>query len=191
MNDPRIVKMPLTALLERQHPGNPKLHDLEMICASYRRFGFVTPLMLDEATATLVAGHGRLGALRLMKERDEFPPNGIEDDGTNWLVPVVRGVSFKNDRERDAYLIADNANVEKGGWDDTLLSEMLGKLADSGATFDGIGLGEDELNSLLGNYVPPPPPDDDESPPPAEPDRPATQITATITCPHCGEQFTR
>lgn len=186
----RIVKMPLTALLERQHQGNPKTHDMEMICASYRRFGFVSPLMIDEATSTIVAGHGRLGALALMKQRDEYPPNGIEIDGADWLVPIVRGVSFKNERERDAYLIADNANVERGGWDTGLLSELLTKLQDDGG-FEGLGLGADELDSLLGNYVPEPPPEPDVPPPTDEPARTPTQITATITCPHCGETFTR
>jgi hypothetical protein len=58
-------------------------------------------------------------------------------------VPVVRGVAFKNQKEADAYLLADNRQAELGGWDDVMLGEMLGEQVDA---MDGIGFGLDDIS---------------------------------------------
>ena len=47
-----------------QWPRNPKQHNLSGIEKSLKRFGFNSPLVIDERTGRLVAGHGRLKTLR-------------------------------------------------------------------------------------------------------------------------------
>lgn len=125
-------------------PRNPKLHDLPGIQSSIRRWGFTLPVMLDEGTRRLVAGHGRQEALSVMRDAGEDPPKNIKlaADG-GWLVPVVRGNQFESEEEAERYLIADNRFVEIGGWDPEMLSEML--VGFDGPDLRSIGFDEEEL----------------------------------------------
>lgn len=121
--DLTIEYFSLTELVE--WPRNPKQHiDLE---PSFDRFGFVKPLLIDEKSGWLVAGHGRLRQLVSMKDDGKRPPENVKvrsDDG-EWLVPVIRGVEFKNKREAEAYLIADNETTTAAGWDEAVLLDMI------------------------------------------------------------------
>ena len=47
-------------------PRNPKDHDLHEIRKSFYRFGFIKPILVDEGTKKLVAGHGRLDTLKIL-----------------------------------------------------------------------------------------------------------------------------
>ena len=105
------------------------------------RFGFTSPLLMNEATGKLVAGHGRVEALTQKKQFNEDPPANINvDEDGDWLIPIIRGVSFKDENEAQAYLLADNRLVELGGWNTNVLLEELEKLAEetdlSGTGFD-------------------------------------------------------
>ncbi len=120
---------------------NPKDHDIGAIHESMNRFGFTSPLLMNEATGKLVAGHGRVEALTQKKQFNEDPPANIKvDEDGDWLIPIIRGVSFKDENEAQAYLLADNRLVELGGWNTNVLLEELEKLAEatdlSGTGFD-------------------------------------------------------
>lgn len=120
---------------------NPKDHDIGAIHESMNRFGFTSPLLMNEATGKLVAGHGRVEALTQKKQFNEDPPANINvDEDGEWLIPIIRGVSFKDENEAQAYLLADNRLVELGGWNTNVLLEELEKLAEatdlSGTGFD-------------------------------------------------------
>ncbi len=188
MSDLRLEKMPLSDLVKRGNPRNPKDHNVDAIIASFIRFGFTSPVSIDETTDFLVAGHGRCEALALMLANGAAPPHGIDvsDDG-EWMVPVVRGLEFKTERERDAFTIAENQLTSAGGWRFDLLSEMLGELREDGG-FDGLGFEQIELDALLGQYEQEPP-DDGQDPEQmtttSSSDKPRTEITARIECPHC------
>jgi hypothetical protein len=131
---------------------NPKSHDHELLSRSFRRFGFVEPMIRDDRTGRLVAGHGRLDELRMARARDrELAPNGVrvDDDGT-WLVPVLVGWSSADDVEAQAYIVASNRTVEAGGWDDSILADVLADLESSGAdAFEGIGYSLDDALAML------------------------------------------
>jgi DNA modification methylase len=143
----RLEHVPLSEL--KRAPRNPKGHDLDNLGASIDRFGFVMPLLIDERTGRLVAGHGRLERLESMRDAGDKPPSRIlTDDSGDWLVPVIKGVRFKNEAEAEAYLIADNRQVELGGWDDEPLLEML-KEQETAGTLDGIGYSSDDVDLLL------------------------------------------
>jgi ParB-like chromosome segregation protein Spo0J len=104
---------------------NPKLHDIDGIRGSIRRFGFTAPIVIDESTDRIVAGHGRREALFAMQEAGEEPPKNIRLRGKKWLVPVVVGNRFSSEEEAEKYLIADNRFVEVGGWDTEMLLDIL------------------------------------------------------------------
>lgn len=120
-------------------PRNPKDHDLHEIRKSFFRFGFVQPVLLDEGTGRLVAGHGRLDTLRLLKNRNIEPPRGIQEVEGKWLVPVLRGVVFDDPAEAEAFLLADNRISEKGGWKQDVLDTMLQEMVDVDGLLEGTG----------------------------------------------------
>ncbi len=130
---------------------NPKGHD-GSIAESIGRFGFNDPLALDERTGRLVEGHGRLEELKALRDRGEPPPGRVQIAGDGeWLVPVVRGVSFDNDGEAAAYLLAHNKTTEAGGWNTEELAGLLGSLRDDGVELEGLGWEAPELDDLLGS----------------------------------------
>lgn len=197
--EPRVDRIPLGQCIAMAHPRNPKDHAIEAIIDSIVRFGFVDPPILDEATETMVAGHGRCEALEAMQKMKQKPPIGIRvAPNGEWLVPVLRGLSFANESERDAFVIANNQHVINGGWKFDILTELLGELRDgTDLGTSGLGFEQVELDNLLGNYradsAPPDGFDPEDAPRDDEPrgDKPRTQITARIECPNCKHVFER
>ena len=134
---------------------NPKKHDDAGIRASFGQFGYVEPVVIDERTGKLVAGHGRVENLEAAKAAGEDPPEGVIVKGSEWTVPVVRGWSSENDMQADAYLVASNKLTEQGGWDDRALQAMLSEMA--GSTIDPAALGLKEWSdpAEIGGAIPP------------------------------------
>lgn len=127
---------------------NPKRHRLEDIKSSVRRFGMVSPAVMNEATGKLVVGHGRVTATKaLMDAQEPMPSRVTADEDGMWMVPILV-VNFANDDEARAYLIADNRMTELGGWD---TNELLAELhyLDSIDAAVGIGWSVEELAKLL------------------------------------------
>lgn len=124
----RLELMPLDAV--QPAARNPKGHALEGITGSIAHHGYAEPMLLDERTGRLVAGHGRRDAIAAMRDAGQTPPEGVEVDDTGaWLVPVVRGWSSRSDGDAEAYLVASNRLTELGGWDTEGLTAMLDDLA--------------------------------------------------------------
>jgi DNA modification methylase len=136
----RVEYLPLSDL--KPAIRNPKSHQVETVLASMERFGYVAPMILDERSRRLVAGHGRLESLKRAKRAGQKPPDRIRVEGDEWLVPVVRGVTFTDDREAEAYLLADNQTTILGGWNDDELKEIIASL---GAEDALAGTGFEEL----------------------------------------------
>jgi hypothetical protein len=133
----RVDMIPLTKL--ERWPRNPKLHDHTALSESINRWGYTQPILIDERSGKMVAGHGRLENLTAMKQAGGPPPERVQlGPGGEWLIPVLRGVAFKSDDEAEAYLLADNRIVEIGGWNDEELLRMLTSIA---------GVGNDLLQS--------------------------------------------
>lgn len=136
---------------------NPKAHDVEAILDSFRRHGWTVPILVCERTQTIAAGHGRLAACITAKERGEAPPEGVlvDNDG-EWLLPVSRGWSSKDDADLKAYLIRDNRLPLLGGWDDFKLAPMLEEIHAADADlFDSLKFDVDELEDLFSALEPP------------------------------------
>jgi hypothetical protein len=126
---------PLSEL--RRWPRNPKLHDLGAIAASIRRHGFIDPIVLDERSGMMVAGHGRDETLESMKRAGEPAPKRIKvrEDG-EWLVPCLTGIAFEDESTAEAYIIGSNRLVEMGGWDEEALQAII-----TTDGFDALGTG--------------------------------------------------
>ncbi|HLO79238.1 MAG TPA: DNA methyltransferase [Magnetospirillum sp.] len=87
---------------------NPRTHSpkqVRQIADSIRQFGFTNPILIDGA-GTVIAGHGRLQAARLL---------GME------RVPTVC-LDHMTEAQKRAYVIADNRLAENAGWDRKLLA---------------------------------------------------------------------
>lgn len=145
-NELRLEYMALSKLME--WPGNPKDHDLDTIGDSYQRFGFVEPIVLDENTKRMVAGHGRREKLVAWKGSGKAPPDRIIVRGKEWMVPVLRGVSFANAHEAEAYLLTSNQTVINGGYNASALVEMLQRHTEDA---NGIGWRAEEITDLIAN----------------------------------------
>jgi ParB-like chromosome segregation protein Spo0J len=90
-----------------------------MISESIKTFGFTNPILTDQNN-TIIAGHGRLEAAKLL---------GITK------VPTVCLENLNQDQIR-AYVIADNRLAEKAGWDESILAIELQHLATVDLGFD-------------------------------------------------------
>lgn len=163
MSELHIDYLPLNAL--QVAARNPKRHELVQLAGSINRFGYVEPIVLDERTARMVAGHGRRESLLQMRDAGDAPPAGIRIEGADWLVPVVRGWSSKSDKDAEAYLVASNRHVELGGWDDPALAAMLQDI-----DLEGTGFTQDDLTALLDDIALPTELDGDPNEVPEEPD---------------------
>jgi len=150
MTDLYIEYIPLSKLVKMER--NPKLHS-PMISKSFERYGYVEPVLIDEGSGKLVAGHGRLEQLEEAFHRDGAnPPDRIKLvsnlDGVEWAVPVIRGVTFKSQDEAEEYGITSNLLVIEGGFDETELEALI-----ESTNLDPIGIEaelEVELQAVLG-----------------------------------------
>jgi DNA modification methylase len=125
---------------------------LRQIAKSIETFGFTSPILIDQAN-TILAGHGRVEAAKLM---------GLSE------VPCIR-IEHMTEAEKRAYVIADNKLALNAGWDEELLAEELkGLLATEGIGFDigVIGFEVAEIDSLVEGLTPQEPgdPEDDVRP---------------------------
>ena len=81
---------------------------IHQIAESIKAFGFTNPILIDR-TNTIVAGHGRFAAAKLLR-MDQVPTICLE----TLTKAQVR-----------AYVIADNRLAEKAGWDKSILAIEL------------------------------------------------------------------
>jgi hypothetical protein len=147
---------------------NPKGHNDDAIARSIGRFGFVEPVVLDERTGRLVAGHGRLDSLRASESVGLSPPDGVRvDQAGRWLIPVVRGWRSNSDQEAHALGVALNQTTIAGGFDSAELAALLQDLHASDAELvEVLGFEDHDIAVLLAAkldaFVPPDPDGDME-----------------------------
>jgi ParB-like chromosome segregation protein Spo0J len=127
---------------------NAKDHDVGTLCESMIRFGYTQPILVDKKTKKLLAGHGRIKALKSLKQNKYDAPKNILVDEDKWLVPCHE-VDMENDGEAEAYLIADNRLTELGGWNDDLLLESLHGILKETGSLDGTGWDLDDMDDIL------------------------------------------
>ena len=132
-------------------PRNPKDHDIGALHESIKRFDFVAPFIINENTGRLVVGHGRLRVLQQMKANGMEPPGHIVKKGESWQVPVIKGIYFRNEKEAEAYLLADNRLTELGSWHQDQLVQVLSDLAVDEKDLIGVGWDSNDIDAMLAN----------------------------------------
>lgn len=111
------------------HPDNPRIHDLDAIAASLKRFGQTKPIIVQKATGYVVAGNGtRLAAKQL-----------------GWTEIAALVVDF-DDEKAKAYLLADNRTSDRSKYDSEQLMGLLEGLED----LDGTGFSEEDVEVMGG-----------------------------------------
>ena len=119
------------------HDRNARTHSkkqLKLIADSITRFGFTNPVLVD-AHNSVVAGHGRIEAARLL---------GMA------RVPVLR-FEHMTEVEKRAYVITDNRLAELAGWDNNLLALEMEAIVELDHEFELALTGFDpaEVEALL------------------------------------------
>jgi DNA modification methylase len=154
----RIELWPLDRL--KPYDRNARTHSAEQvaqIAASIVEFGFTNPILVDSNDG-IIAGHGRLSAAQEL---------GLK------TVPVVV-LDHLSERQRKAYILADNQLALNAGWDTDLLRGELQDLAEQDFDLSLIGFSDDELADLLPEIEELAPEDADAD---AVPEPPAEPIT--------------
>lgn len=154
-----VEELPTAAL--NANPRNARTHSkrqLRQITASIREFGFVNPILVDEADQ-IIAGHGRLAAARQL---------GLE------RVPAIR-LRHLTDAQKRALAIADNKLAENAGWDRDLLALELQDLLEMDIDFEVTATGFEmgEIDVLIAGLDGEGEADADDEAPPVKFDRPA------------------
>jgi DNA modification methylase len=121
----------------KPYAGNPRKHSaqqLKKIEQSIARFGFTSPVLVDEDGA-IIAGHARVEAAKSL---------GL----SSVPVLVLHGLSSA---ERRAYIIADNRLAELAEWDEEKLREAVNAILDLEPDFDLelTGFAGGELEALI------------------------------------------
>lgn len=177
----RLEYMPLDEL--RRAPRNPKDHDLGFLARIMGKWGYTQPVLIDERTGALVAGHGRLDTLEGKRKLGDDPPENIEvgEDG-RWRIPVIRGWASHDDADAEGYLLADNRANELGGWLEGELVEVLKGQAEAGTeVLEDTGFDHRDLRAMIARQ---------EMPADfREYDEDAAKNVKMAECPECGNEF--
>jgi ParB-like chromosome segregation protein Spo0J len=155
----RIELWPLDRL--KPYERNARTHSAEQvaqIAASIVEFGFTNPILVDSGDG-IIAGHGRLQAAREL---------GLS------TVPVVV-LDHLSDRQRRAYVLADNQLALNAGWDLELLRTELQDLVADDFDLSVIGFSDEELEDLLPEVEELPPEDADDEAVPEPPEEPISK----------------
>jgi DNA modification methylase len=116
----KLVYLATTALTPAA--DNPRKHSraqVRAIAKSIEAFGFTAPLLVDK-NLTVIAGHGRLEAAKLL---------GLTS------VPVIH-LDHLSDAQALAYRMADNQLADRSTWDDAKVAAQLRELTELALEFD-------------------------------------------------------
>jgi ParB family chromosome partitioning protein len=135
----KIELWPLSRL--QPYASNARTHDddqISKIAKSIVSYGFNAPILVDGADG-IVAGHGRLMAAKKL---------GLEQ------VPVIV-LDHLDEKQKKAYVLADNKLADLAGWDEDLLRQELDYLQNAEVDLNVLGWTDDELEDLFGGDVEP------------------------------------
>jgi DNA modification methylase len=115
--------------------NNSRTHSTEQvkqISNSIKEFGFTNPLLIDK-NKEIIAGHGRLMAAKQL---------GLDK------VPCIE-LSNLSEKQKKAYVIADNQLALNAGWNESILSMEIGDLSDNDFDISLLGFNDLDLNKYL------------------------------------------
>jgi DNA modification methylase len=115
--------------------NNSRTHStdqVKQISNSIKEFGFTNPLLIDK-NKEIIAGHGRLMAAKQL---------GLSK------VPCIE-LSNLSEKQKKAYVIADNQLALNAGWNESILSMEIGDLSDNNFDISLLGFNDLDLNGYL------------------------------------------
>lgn len=137
MAEPKIVMMRVAKLVP--YAKNARTHSDEQVSQiinSITEFGFNNPVLVDNKGG-IIAGHGRVMAASKM--------------GLMKVPCIVLG--HLSERQKQAYILADNKIAMNSGWDFEMLASEISELSDHDFDIMKIGFDEQELDALLKDDV--------------------------------------
>jgi len=132
----QITERPISAL--RPYARNARTHSkkqVKQIAASISRFGFNNPVLISDDNE-IIAGHGRVEAARQL----------------GWTTVPTIALSHLSDRERQAYILADNKLALNAGWDREILAIELQALVDVDFDVELTGFSLAEVDLVLDEH---------------------------------------
>lgn len=128
LNKPVIQVVPIEKLKEWEK--NPrKKHAVNLIANSIEGFGYISPIVVQKSTMRILAGHGRLKALKSKNVKE---------------VPVI--VADITNAQADAFTIADNKLTDMSKFDLNDLGHLFTKMDKKLGQLTGFSDGE--INEL-------------------------------------------
>ena len=129
-------------------PRNPRRnHDVDAIARSIESFGYLNPIIVQAKTYRVIAGHGRLAALR---------KSGVDK------APVI--VADLDDQKADLYTLADNKLAELSEWDFSTMADLLLEFDEKNLDTSLLGFSEEEVEQIM-NWTPPNDHEEEDPPP--------------------------
>lgn len=125
------------------YENNSRVHSdtqINQIANSIKEYGFTNPLLITE-NKTIIAGHGRLEAVKMLNRLD------YKDTPINEIPCIVLSGLSQNDYK--ALVIADNKIALNAGWDLDILKDELESLENENYNMDLLGFSDSELNEIL------------------------------------------
>lgn len=119
----------------KPYKNNARTHSEEQVIQimnSIKEFGFNNPILVDSGEG-IIAGHGRFEAAQKL---------GLEK------VPVIV-LDHLTDKQRRAYIIADNKIAENSDWDEDLLAQEIEALMEDDFDVEVTGFTEKEIEGLI------------------------------------------
>ena len=117
-----------------QNSRTHSAHQVNKIADSIKEFGFLNPVIIDKKQG-IIAGHGRVMAAKQLELKE---------------VPTIQA-SHLSEKQKKAYIIADNRLALDAGWNEkTLLKELL-ELENQEYDLKLTGFEQSELDKILGN----------------------------------------
>jgi DNA modification methylase len=139
-------------------PKNPrKGHAVDKIAASIEAVGYQAPIIVQKGTHRILAGHGRLEALRKLGATE---------------IPCI--VADVDDARADIYTLADNKLTELAEWDFGRMADLLIEMEGNGIDTRLTGFDDEELRRIA-EWTPPNDGVGDPDAVPEPPDEPITQ----------------
>jgi DNA modification methylase len=129
----QVAERPISSL--RPYVRNARTHSrkqVQQIAASISRFGFNNPVLISD-DGEIIAGHGRVEAAKLL----------------GWRSVPTMALSHLSERERRAYVLADNKLALNAGWDKEILAIELQSLVDVDFDVELTGFSLAEVDLLL------------------------------------------
>jgi len=111
------------------HPGNPRVHQDQVLRDSVRRFGQYRAVVVNKRTGRLVAGHGTVAAFAAERPGEPIQVSYVDVD----------------EETADRILLIDNRASDLADNDNRLLAELLASLPD----LDHTGYTDEDRETLL------------------------------------------